>query len=179
MVVYSINLYYNVGKQMKLFHLHDGWPEGTSDRDFNKEDGIMIEIIAGVKGKGKTKILLEKVNEHVKATQGTIVYLDKNNKHMYELSNRVRLIEVPEYDIASSDMFVGFIAGIVSQDHDLDKVYLDSFLTIAKVEDGDLEDVITKLQKLSDKFHVDFVISASMDKENMPAAVQEYVSVAL
>lgn len=139
----------------------------------------MIEIIAGVKGKGKTKILLEKVNDHVKATQGTIVYLDKNNKHMYELSNRVRLIEVPEYDITSSDMFVGFIAGIVSQDHDLDKVYLDSFLTIAKVEDGDLEDVVTKLQKLSDKFHVDFVISASMDKENMPAAVQEFVSVAL
>lgn len=164
---------------MNLFHLHDRRPQGTSERDFNKEDGIMIEIIAGVKGKGKTKILLEKVNDHVKATQGTIVYLDKNNKHMYELSNRVRLIEVPEYDIISSDMFVGFIAGIVSQDHDLDKVYLDSFLTIAKVEDGDLEDVVTKLQKLSDKFHVDFVISASMDKENMPAAVQEFVSVAL
>ena len=139
----------------------------------------MIEIIAGVKGKGKTKILLEKVNADIKSTDGTLVYLDKNNKHMYELSNRVRLIEVPEYGIESSDMFVGFIAGIASQDHDLDKVYLDSFLTIAKVSEDVLEAVITKLQKISDKFNVDFVISASMDKDTMPEKVQEFVSVAL
>ena len=139
----------------------------------------MIEIIAGVKGKGKTKILLDKVNADIKSTEGTLVYLDKNNKHMYELSNRVRLIEVPEYGIESSDMFVGFIAGIASQDHDLDKVYLDSFLTIAKVVEGALEDVIAKLQKISDKFGVDFVISASMDKDQMPEAVQGLVSVAL
>ena len=139
----------------------------------------MIEIIAGVKGKGKTKILLDKVNADIKSTEGTLVYLDKNNKHMYELSNRVRLIEVPEYGIESSDMFVGFIAGIASQDHDLDKVYLDSFLTIAKVAEGALEDVIAKLQKISDKFGVDFVISASMDKDQMPEAVQGLVSVAL
>ena len=139
----------------------------------------MIEIIAGVKGKGKTKILLEKVNADIKSTEGTLVYLDKNNKHMYELSNRVRLIEVPEYGIESADMFVGFIAGIASQDHDLDKVYLDSFLTIAKVAEGALEDVIAKLQKISDKFGVDFVISASMDKDQMPEAVQGLVSVAL
>ena len=139
----------------------------------------MIEIIAGVKGKGKTKILLEKVNADIKSTEGTLVYLDKNNKHMYELSNRVRLIEVPEYGIESSDMFVGFIAGIASQDHDLDKVYLDSFLTIAKVGEGELEGTIAKLQKISDKFGVDFVISASMDKDQMPEAVQGLVSVAL
>ena len=170
-----------IKKQMNKIHLHEyGKPaKRVSHRDFNKDDGIMIEIIAGVKGKGNTKILLQKVNEHVKSTQGTIVYLDKNNKHMYELSNRVRLIEVPEYGIESADMFVGFIAGIVSQDHDLDKVYLDSFLTIAKIADGALEGVIAKLQKISDKFSVDFVISASMDKEDMPAAVQELVSVAL
>ena len=139
----------------------------------------MIQIIAGLKGKGKTKYLIQKANEEVKTASGNVVYLDKNNKHMYELSNRVRLIEVPEYGIESSDMFVGFIAGIASQDHDLDKVYLDSFLTIAKVGEGALEDVMTKLQKISDKFGVDFVISASMDKDQMPEAVQGLVSVAL
>lgn len=139
----------------------------------------MIEIISGVKGKGKTKILLEKVNEDIKHTYGTIVYLDKNNKHMYELSRRVRLIEVPEYGIENADMFIGFIAGIISQDHDLDKVYLDSFLTIAKIGEGDLEAAIAKLEKLSAKFQVSFVISASMDKEDMPEDIQKLVSVSL
>ena len=139
----------------------------------------MIEIIAGVKGKGKTKILLEKVNEDIKHTYGTIVYLDKNNKHMYELSRRVSLIEVPEYEIENVDMFVGFIAGIISQDHDLDKVYLDSFLTIAKVGEGELARAVAELDKLSTKFQVNFVISASMDKKDMPEEVQKMVVVSL
>lgn len=139
----------------------------------------MIEIISGVKGKGKTKILIQKVNEDIKLTHGTIVYLDKNNKHMYELSNRIRLIEVPEYNIESADMFIGFIAGIVSQDHDLDKVYLDSFLTIAKIDDSNLERTIDKLQEISDKFHVDFIISASIDEKDLPDKVKSLVSVSL
>lgn len=139
----------------------------------------MIEIISGVKGKGKTKILIQKVNEDIKQTHGTIVYLDKNNKHMYELSNRIRLIEVPEYGIESADMFTGFIAGIVSQDHDLDKVYLDSFLTIAKIDDSNLEKTVDKLQEISDKFHVDFIISASIDEKDLPDKIKSLVSVSL
>ena len=139
----------------------------------------MIEIISGVKGKGKTKILIQKVNEDIKQTSGSIVYLDKNNKHMYELSNRIRLIEVPEYNIDNADMFTGFIAGIVSQDHDLDKVYLDSFLTIAKIDDSNFERIVNTLKAMSEKFHVDFIISASMDEKDLPDSVKELVSVSL
>lgn len=138
----------------------------------------MIDIIAGAKGKGKTKILIQQVNDDIKLTKGTIVYLDKNNKHMYELSNQIRLIVVPEFNVTDTDMFLGFIAGIISQDHDLDKIYLDSFLTTACIDDN-LDYVVEKLGALSDKFGVDFVISASVDKENMPESVQKYVSHAL
>ena len=138
----------------------------------------MIDIIAGSKGKGKTKILLQRVNDDIKVTHGTIVYLDKNNKHMYKLSNQIRLIVVPEFDIEDTDMFIGFIAGILSQDHDLDKIYLDSFLTIAFIEDN-LEETIAKLDRMSKKFDVDFVISASLDKEELPKPLQELVSEAL
>ena len=138
----------------------------------------MIDIIAGAKGKGKTKILIQQVNDDIKLTKGTIVYLDKNNKHMYELSNQIRLIVVPEFNVTDTDMFLGFIAGIISQDHDLDKIYLDSFLTTACIKDT-LDYAVEKLDALSEKFGVSFVISASVDKENMPESVQKYVSHAL
>lgn len=138
----------------------------------------MIDIIAGAKGKGKTKILIQQVNDDIKLTKGTIVYLDKNNKHMYELSNQIRLIVVPEFNVTDTDMFLGFIAGIISQDHDLDKIYLDSFLTTACIKDN-LDYAVEKLDALSEKFGVNFVISASVDKENMPESVQKYVSHAL
>ncbi len=138
----------------------------------------MIDIIAGRKGRGKTKVLIQKANDDIKVTNGTIVYLDKNNKHMYELNNQIRLIVVPEFEITDTDMFLGFISGIISQDHDLDKIFLDSFLTIAFIENN-FTDCILKLDNLSKKFDVDFIISASLDKTEIPEQFQELVSVAL
>ena len=88
----------------------------------------MVELIVGKKGKGKTKVLLDRVNGAVKEANGSIVYLDKSTKHMYELNNKVRLIDVSSYPLKNADEFVGFICGIISQDHDLEQIYLDSFL---------------------------------------------------
>lgn len=139
----------------------------------------MVEIISGVKGKGKTIVLIEKVNQDIKRTKGSIVYLDKNNKHMYELSNKVRMINVMDYHLTDTNMFLGFISGIISQDHDLDKVYLDSFLTVGHIDPSNIEEPIARLLEISNIFHVDFVISASMDKVDMPANLQSLVTVSL
>ena len=76
----------------------------------------MIQLIVGKKGKGKTKHLLAKVNDAIKGAKGNIVYLDKRSKHMYELNNKVRLINVKDYGIENCDEFVGFICGIISQE---------------------------------------------------------------
>ncbi|MEG0963314.1 MAG: twitching motility protein PilT [Lachnospiraceae bacterium] len=139
----------------------------------------MIRIIAGEKGKGKTKYLLEKVNMEVKSASGSIVYLDKSTKHMYELSNKVRLICVPDYMISNSDEFFGFLSGIISQDHDLEEMYLDSFLTIASLTDDKICDIIEKLESLSESFHVNFVLSVSKNKAELPECIQHKIIVSL
>ena len=139
----------------------------------------MIQIIAGEKGKGKTKHLLDKVNESIKSATGNIVYLDKSQKHMYELSNKVRLINVSDYMISNSDEFLGFLCGIISQDHDLEEMYLDSFLTIAMMEDSDIEHAIAKLESISEKFHVDFVLSISLNEKDLPDCANGKVIVSL
>ncbi len=139
----------------------------------------MIQIIAGAKGKGKTKILLDKVNGSIKEASGTIVYLDKNTKHMYELNNKIRLINVADYCIDSSQEFTGFICGLISQDHDLEKVYLDSFLNISCLEGNDITAVLDKLDLISAKFSVDFVISISMNLDEIPEKYKDSVIVAL
>ncbi len=78
----------------------------------------MVQLIVGNKGKGKTKQLLDKVNNEIEKTKGNIVYLDKSTKHMFELNNRIRLIDVSDYLVTNADEFLGFICGIMSQDHD-------------------------------------------------------------
>ncbi len=139
----------------------------------------MVQLIVGKKGKGKTKQLLDKVNGSIKTIEGSIVYLDKSTKHMFELNNKVRLIDVSMYPLKNSDEFVGFICGILSQDHDLQEMYLDSFLKIARLEDKDVTDTLDQLESISKKFHMDFIISLSLDKEEIPEKYVDSIIVAL
>ena len=141
----------------------------------------MIQFIIGEKGKGKTKVLLEKANREVKEATGNVVYLDKNTQHMFELNNKIRLIDVTNYPLTDADEFIGFICGIISQDHDLEKVYLDSFLRIAKFEGRDLDvesavvPVLAQLASISTQFSVDFIISISLTREQLPSEYHDMI----
>ena len=140
----------------------------------------MIQLIVGKKGKGKTNHLLAKVNDAIKEAKGNIVYLDKSSKHMYELNNKVRLINVKDYGIENCDEFVGFICGIISQDHDLEELYFDSFLKIAGLEEcEDLAPVFTKLDKISETYHINITISVSKDESELPEEVKSKIIVSL
>lgn len=139
----------------------------------------MVQIIAGRKGKGKTKHLLDMANAAIKAATGSIVYLDKSSKHMYELSNKIRLINVKEYPMTTNEGFIGFICGIISQDHDIEMMFLDSFLKLASLEGEDISDTIATLEKISDKYSVNFVLSVSMDAHEMSESVQKDIIISL
>ena len=139
----------------------------------------MVQLIVGKKGKGKTKQLLDKVNSEVKVIAGSIVYLDKSTKHMYELNNKVRLIDVSRYMIENESEFLGFVCGIISKDHDLEQMYFDSFLKIAALEDKDISAVVEKLERMSDFFQVDFILSVSRDESELPESVKDKIIVSL
>ncbi len=139
----------------------------------------MVQLIVGKKGKGKTKQLLDKVNSEVKEISGSIVYLDKSTKHMYELNNKVRLIDVSRYMIENESEFLGFVCGIISQDHDLEQMYFDSFLKIAALDDKDISAVVEKLERMSEFFQVDFILSVSKDESELPEPVKDKIIVSL
>ena len=139
----------------------------------------MVQLIVGNKGKGKTKQLLDKVNGAIKTADGNIVYLDKSSKHMYELNNKIRLIDVSGYPLRNSDEFIGFICGIISQDHDLEEMYLDSFLKIAQVADDELSDILSRLEQMSKTFQVSFVVSISKNECDLPEIAKDKILVSL
>ena len=140
----------------------------------------MVEIIAGEKGKGKTKYLLDKVNESVKSASGNIVYLDKSQKHMYELNNKVRLINVTDFPVTNCDEFLGFICGIISQDNDLEEMFFDSFLTIAGIDSEEaITKAIEKLDVISEKYKVKIVLSISKNLNQLPECAKAKVIISL
>ncbi|MDO5833859.1 MAG: twitching motility protein PilT [Lachnospiraceae bacterium] len=139
----------------------------------------MVQLIVGKRGKGKTKQLLDKANSVVKEANGSVDFLDKSAQHMYELSNKIRLINVNEFPIDSEDTFIGFVSGIISQDHDLEYMFLDSFLKLSSLEGADITNCIKRLEDLGDKYKVTFVLSVSMDADELPDSVKKDVAIAL
>lgn len=98
---------------------------------------------------------------------------------MFELNNKVRLIDVSEFPIDNCDEFVGFVLGIVSQDHDLEQMYFDSFLNIAQLEGKDIEGTVGKLDTISEKYGIKFVLSVSIDEKDIPESMKSKIIVSL
>ena len=135
----------------------------------------MVQLIVGVKGAGKTKKMLDHVHDYIKNVDGNIVYLDKSSQNMHELDNKVRLINVSEYPIQNTDQFLGFVCGICSQDYDLQEIYLDGFLKISGLEGKDISDALKQLNKISEQFKVNMILSVSMNEEDLPEFARSQV----
>ncbi len=140
----------------------------------------MVEIIAGEKGKGKTRQLLDRVSADVKKSSGSLIFIDKSKQHMFDLDSKVRLINMEDFDMSTTGEFLGFLAGIISSNRDIEKIYLDSFLTIAFIDTSEgLGDAVDKLTNLSEKFDTDFLLSVSKNESDLPASVKEKIIVSL
>ena len=139
----------------------------------------MLHLIIGEKGKGKTKVIHEMANKAVTEAKGSIVYLDRNSKHMYDLSNKIRLIDVSRYPIKNSDEFIGFICGIISQDHDLEQLYLDGFLDCAKLSADNAEGALTQLNAIGEMFGIDINISFSAGADSLSEELRKRILVEL
>ena len=91
----------------------------------------MIQILAGEKGQGKTKKLIDMANEASKTVDGNVVFIDDDSRHMYDLHYGIRFVETSKYKICSYEVLIGFIYGILSQNGDIQKVFIDGLGNIA------------------------------------------------
>ena len=140
----------------------------------------MVEIIAGDKGKGKTKKLLERAHADLANAKGDIIYIDKSQKHMHELNNKIRLINMADYTVETTDEFLGFLSGAISQNYDIEEICLDSFLTIGYIDTSEgLTRAIEKLDVISEKYNIRFVVCISKDEIDLPESVKAKIVLSL
>ena len=139
----------------------------------------MVKLVAGEKGKGKTKYILDMANAEAKKSDGVVIYLDKNSKHMFELDRSIRLINVREYPISDLDVLMGFVCGLISGNHDIESIYFDSFLMLAGLEDQDPTEAIDKMIVLSDRLGVDFIISVSLGVNELDGKFKDILDLSL
>ena len=135
----------------------------------------MIQIIAGKKGSGKTKRLIDMTNNAVKTSSGNVVFLDKNDSYMYEVDRAVRFVNVEEYSVSSAEMFLGFLGGMLASNYDVKTVFIDAFLKLIKIDLADAKWFFDSLDQYAQKHDVTFVLSVSADPEALPDFCKGYI----
>lgn len=136
----------------------------------------MVQILAGEKGEGKTKILIDLANESVSTSDGDVIYIDDDKRHIYDLNHKIRFVEVSEFPLANYRELIGFIYGIFSQNSDITKVFVDGiFKIVQSLGDEDLIKLVTRLDSMSKAYNVDFVLAGNIDPADLPKEVEQYI----
>ena len=134
----------------------------------------MIQIIHGKKGSGKTKKILDMAIQSVKTENGDIVFVDDDNRYMYDLPHEIRFVNASDYGVNTPDMCLGFLFGMLTQNFDISVIFVDAFMKLVKCPAEELKPFCDRLRVISEAHHVDFVISASIDDAVAPDFLREY-----
>lgn len=135
----------------------------------------MIKVIYGRKGSGKTKRIIDMANMAVKEHDGDLVFIDDDNRYMFDLRHEIRFINATEYEVCSPDMFLGFLSGIVATNYDMSLLFIDGFLRIVNADMRQLGDFFARLDATAQKHDLTVVISCSGDPEDVPGFLRPYI----
>ncbi len=135
----------------------------------------MIKIHIGLKGSGKTKRIIQDVNEAVNTEHGNVVCITDGNRLMHDLSRKARMIDTEDFNIRNFDMFEGLICGILAQDYDVTHIFIDSIFK--NVKSGTMETLdkfVGDLEKFEQKFNVSFTMMVSAKASEAGENVKKY-----
>lgn len=135
----------------------------------------MVSLIVGHKGTGKTKKMLELANERAKSSNGRVIFVNKNHRLMYDLVHEIRVVCMEDYEeITNSDEYIGFLYGIISGDHDIEAIFIDSILKHANVHKDDIPEFLARLKVIAGQHNIDFIVSLSADLEELSDEVTDF-----
>lgn len=134
----------------------------------------MVTLIAGKKGTGKTKDIVKRANESLSVAKGNMIFIDDDNRAMYELHHKIRFINLSEFPVKTSCEFLGFLCGLISNNYDVQNVYIDGVMNTVKMSQEELHDWFSKLDTVSKTHEVDFTVTLNCN-ERVPESLLSYV----
>lgn len=135
----------------------------------------MLKIIAGLKGSGKTKTLIEMVNKNIEESAGSVVCLEKGNALMHEIKYQARLIDTEEYGIVTAEKLIGFVAGIYASNHDVTDMYIEHAFKICGNNVEVFEQFVRAIKVFADTKGFNVIMTASVEATELSEDIQEYI----
>jgi len=134
----------------------------------------LIKVIYGPQGTGKTRAMVESANRISDECKGGVVFIDNSNGLIYDLRHKIRFTNISEYPVKNIDSVIGFICGILSQDYDIEHIYIDSLSYILGNNIENLDKFFDLIEKLSTEHEVHFHVSINGNETDMPQCIKKY-----
>ena len=135
----------------------------------------MVRLIMGGKGSGKTKQLIEMINNAAKDEPGNVVCIEANRNMTYDIHYKIRLIDAQEYKLDSYEVFRGFISGLYAGNYDISHVFVDNVCkTVGREVDNETEEFLNWLDAFGEKNGIKFTVTISADAELAHEGVRKY-----
>ena len=135
----------------------------------------MIQVIYGAKGTGKTKIIVDHANQFAKEAKGIVVYIDRSNHRLHDLHRNVRLVDASHYDLSSQHDILSFIKGMLAANFDIERIYIDGVTRLLDCNISELGELYNGLEVIAKEHGVDFVITASGAREELPEFIAKFI----
>ncbi len=135
----------------------------------------MIQVIMGLKGSGKTKKLIDSINQAVASAQGDVVCIEYGKKLTYDVNYRVRLVDSQEYGISNLDMLKGFLSGLHAGNFDITNVYIDNLYKTIGPDRANGEAFILWCAKFAEENKMNITITVSDDPANASEEVKKFL----
>ncbi|MBN2897402.1 MAG: ATP-binding protein [Clostridia bacterium] len=135
----------------------------------------MVSMLVGPKGSGKTKRMIKLANEDVEKLNGSVVYIDDDKRHMYDLNHDMRFMTMEDYPIKTKEEFFGFVCGIISNNYDIERIYIDGLLKVVDISAEDMIEYFDKFKNIAQKNDLKFIFALNQEKEALPKALHEYI----
>jgi hypothetical protein len=134
----------------------------------------VIQVIHGKKGSGKTKRIIDLANDAIKNQKGDVVFVDDDNRYMFDLRHEIRFVNAGEYGMVGPEMFFGFLCGMLAQNFDVTVVFIDAFLKLVNVKPNETEWFFKNLESLGEKRNLTFILSVSCDDSDAPEYIRKH-----
>ena len=136
----------------------------------------MIQVFCDKIGSGKTKRLIELANSKVINSKGDSIYIDNNSKYIRTINRKIRFISTNDFEISDCESLYGLICGLISENYDIENIYIDSILNIVSCGIKETSYLFTKLCEVANKYNINLYINIDLDKADMPEFIKKYVA---
>lgn len=136
----------------------------------------MIQVFCNKRGSGKTKKLISLANEQVSTSKGDSVYIDNSSKYIRQINSKIRFVSTKEFNVKSHQSFYGLLCGILSENYDIENIYIDNVLDEVINSSSECESWFVRIFELAKNFKLNMYININYEEREIPNFIKEYVA---